>query len=401
MKKRGEMYRRRRIPRPGSLASPYLVDDDVKDLVETIEGRDEIWPGETRQSRIESFAAPGLGAMVAVRGQAKYPVSLARSGDLAGQNSRHTLPRRARTGPAPTIVVYHNLSAAKSPWTDQISVNTDPDVFRRHVRYFARNFDLIAPGDLTRGNLPKRPLLITFDDVYKSVIDVGGPVLREVNAQSIWFINPHSVAGEALPLDNLLSLAVVELGGREVAALLGAPHGTKSSAAELILAHLPTLTYAQTKDLKMQLCQRLGAKERDLRRQSQMFIEGADLLQLRNFGMAAGNHSLTHTFFRALSQQELDTEIRVSREMLRQLTGQAVKYLAIPYGHEADATEDALNVARSSGHTAIFLAHGRSNNRVLAEDIYDRIAPGNMRPELLPVSIHLLPWLRTIRDRFH
>jgi peptidoglycan/xylan/chitin deacetylase (PgdA/CDA1 family) len=309
--------------------------------------------------------------------------------------------QQARGCHAPVIVVYHDLSARRSPLTDQINVNTDPEIFRRHVRYFAKNFDLIAPGDLIGGALPKRPLLITFDDVYKSVLEVGGPVLREINAQSIWFVNPHSVVAETLPLDNLLSLAVVELGGAEVARLLGVPQWTKSSAADLISAYLPKLSYVQIKDLKARLCAQLGGTERDLRRQSNMFIELADLQRLRHYGMAAGNHSLTHTFFRTLSAAELDAEIRVSRELVEQLTGQSVTYLAIPYGHEADATEAAINTARSSGHNAIFLVHGRSNTSMPACDIYYRVAPGNVRPALLPVSIQILPRLRTIRDRFH
>ncbi len=324
-----------------------------------------------------------------------------RRGQSAPQVGDGTVRQWSRGRHAPMIVVYHDLSTARSPLTDQINVTTDPDIFRRHVQYFARNFDLIGPDDLTSDPLPKRPLLITFDDVYKSVLEVGGPILREFNAQSIWFINPESVAAETLPLDNLLSLAVVQLGGVAVAGLLGVPRWTGASAADLISAHLPTLSYAHIQELKTQVCKRLGQTESDLRRQSNMFIETADLQRLRHYRIGAGNHSLTHTFFRALSPAELDTEIRVSREMLEHLTGQSVTYLAIPYGHEADATAAALDTARSSGHTAIFLVHGRSNYSMPANDVYYRVAPGNVRPELLPVSIHILPRLRTLRDRFH
>src|SRR5260370_15067445 len=119
-----------------------------------------------------------------------------------------------------SIVVYHALSAGRNTLLERLSLSTEPEIFRDHDSYFSKNFDLISEDDLLSRRLPKRPLLITFDDAYRSILTVGGPILREFSAPSIFFIIPSVVQNNQIPIDNLLSLAVCEMGLERVVALL-------------------------------------------------------------------------------------------------------------------------------------------------------------------------------------
>jgi len=307
--------------------------------------------------------------------------------------------KAAATDPAPTVVVYHHLSSTRHKLTDELGISTDPDTFRRHVKYFSRNFDLISPSDLIAGTLPKRPLLITFDDVYRSVLEVGGPILREANVQSVWFMNPDCLEAETLPLDNLLTLAVDHYGSAGLMRLLCLPGKPPASVPALISDYISTLGYGQIATLKATICSGLPESQTELRSRSGLFINAADLKLLPDFGIQIGNHSLTHSFFRSLTQAELHIEIDRSRELLERMSGQPVRCLAIPYGNELDASEAALATARSSGHRAIFLVHGRCNSRRPAPDVFYRICADRLRPEFLPISMSILPRLRTLRDR--
>jgi peptidoglycan/xylan/chitin deacetylase (PgdA/CDA1 family) len=267
------------------------------------------------------------------------------------------------------------------------------------VKYFARNFDLISPSDLVAGTLPKKPLLITFDDVYRSVLEVGGPILREANVRSVWFMNPACLEAETLPLDNLLTLAVDHYGNAGLMRLLSMPGKPPGSVPALISDYISTLGYAQVAALKATISAGLPESLAEIRRSSGLFMNPADLKLMSDFGMQIGNHSLTHSFFRSLTPAELLIEIDRSREILERLSGQPVTCLAIPYGNELDATDAALSVARAGGHRAIFLVHGRCNSRRPAPDVFYRICADRLRPEYLPISISILPRLRTFRDR--
>ena len=55
----------------------------------------------------------------------------------------------------------------------------------------------------------------TFDDAYRSVLDVAGPILKAANAPSVFFVNPATVTDSFLPVDNVLSIAIEEFGGKE------------------------------------------------------------------------------------------------------------------------------------------------------------------------------------------
>jgi peptidoglycan/xylan/chitin deacetylase (PgdA/CDA1 family) len=315
----------------------------------------------------------------------------------AARRAPSAFPFRAasRASRAPVVVVYHDLSGVSSPLTAGLGVTTQPEVFRRHVRYFAQNFDLITAADLAAGTLPPRPLLITFDDVYRSVIDVAAPILREAGAPAIWFLNPQSVDAETIPLDNLLSWAAAEFGLAAVAELLGAKGHTGHGISFLIANYLPRLHYRQVSEIRLSLCTMLGVSEQAFRRESKLFVTAAEIPTLREYGIDVGNHSLSHRFFRGLTPDELTLEIAQSRDMLERISGQRVSQLAVPYGNAADLTRNALAAARASGHEAIFLVHARHNGFRPAQDIYYRIDAGTASPASLGSAVNVLPLMRS------
>ncbi len=298
----------------------------------------------------------------------------------------------------PMVVVYHHLSAEKDPLTDLLGVSTDPDVFVQHMRYFAKNYDLISASDLMGRALPRKALLITFDDAYRSVLEVAGPILKAISAPSIFFLSAGILTANALPMDNLISLAVGQLGLAKVMSLLGFGGASAASAGDLIADYMPLLTCPQLDAASERILSLLGTTADKIRQGSGLFMDEGDVRMFPSYGMDVGNHSMTHRFFRALSPTELDREIRESREVLEKLSGRPVTCLSIPYGNVLDATGSALAVARASGHRAIFLVHGRSNGFRQMRDVFYRTSPKNTRREILPLKVRVAPVLRTVRD---
>jgi peptidoglycan/xylan/chitin deacetylase (PgdA/CDA1 family) len=296
------------------------------------------------------------------------------------------------------VVLYHHIAEHDDPLTSQLGLATRPDIFEKHIRYFAQNFDIVNGSDLISGNLPARPLLITFDDAYRSVLDIAGAVLKGANAPSVFFINPKTLAGVTLPIDNILSLAVEELGCERAISALNIANTGISSATRLISDIVPTLTQAQITEAKRLLCLEIGTTEAEIRKSSKLFLDTTDVTTLSSLRMEIGNHSMSHTFFRSLSPDELESEIVESRALLEKISGQPVPCLSIPYGNVLDATENALAAARRCGHRAIFLVHAKSNRFPPAPDIFYRASLGNTALEELPFKLRVMPMLRSLRD---
>jgi peptidoglycan/xylan/chitin deacetylase (PgdA/CDA1 family) len=297
-----------------------------------------------------------------------------------------------------TIVLYHHISSDADRLTHQLDLSTTPEVFEQHVRYFAKNFDFVRPADLFSGVLPRKALLITFDDAYKSVLDVGGPILSGVNAPSLFFLNPATIMKDTLPIDNALSFAVEEIGLPKVLSLMNVKNSGLTSTRELISSILPEMKLAEVKAAKQRILSELGTTDKEMRDQSKLFLTTEDLEEFSCYRIEVGNHSMEHTFFRALSDAELEREIAESRLALQRLSGQRVRCLSVPYGNENDATESALSIARASGHHAIFLVHARSNRFRPAKDIYYRISLRNTSRDDLSLKLRVMPALRSVRN---
>jgi peptidoglycan/xylan/chitin deacetylase (PgdA/CDA1 family) len=295
-----------------------------------------------------------------------------------------------------SVVTYHDISTEKSPFTSQLFLSTRPEVFRKHVAYFAKNFDIIGIGELLTGKLPRKPLLLTFDDAYRSVLTVAGPILKEINAPSIFFVIPAVVRGNILPIDNVLSMAVEVMGMQRVWALMNLTGASCRSVSEIISKFIAHMRPGDISVLKARIFSELGTTEAAVRRTSEIFLSTIEMDRLSDYHIDVGNHSMTHSHFRALLPKELDFEIGQSRRELQSLTGQAVRCLSIPYGDELDATPAALDIARANGHQAIFLVHARSNRFRPGADTYYRISLRNEREWKMRLAIRVFPLIRSM-----
>src|SRR5579872_1598929 len=306
---------------------------------------------------------------------------------------------RASVSPGnPVIVIYHDVTDTPDPLTAQLGMTTRPDVFRRHIAYFARNFDLIAAADLLDGRLPRRPLLITFDDAYRSVLDIAGPLLREAAAPSLFFLIAAAVRGDTVPVDNALSLAAETLGLPRVRTLAGLDDTSAAAVGDIVSGPVAALSRAEIATLKQRVFDALGTTEATVRRQSTIFLDPADLARFADCRIAVGNHSMTHSHFRSLSPPELEVEVGQSRAELQRWSGQPVDCLSIPFGDRRDATVSALGAARASGHRAVFLVGARSNRSRRGDAPYYRVSLRNEPSARLPVTLRVLPVLRSLRD---
>ena len=172
--------------------------------------------------------------------------------------------------------------------------------------------------------------------------------------------------------------------------------GTLHPSAKLFRDLLHRCELDEIANVKARIFSVLGTTEQAARRGSSKFLSKTEINELANYGIEIGNHSMTHSHFRALSTRELEVEIRESRNELQRLSGQSVRCLSVPYGNKLDATKDALAVARESGHQAIFLVHARNNRFRSFEDIYYRISLRNEPTWTMPLELHLLPVLRSM-----
>jgi peptidoglycan/xylan/chitin deacetylase (PgdA/CDA1 family) len=91
--------------------------------------------------------------------------------------------RATLRAPLITILTYHHVFDPASDYAfDAAVADATPAQFRQHLETVARRFHVIGIDELCKaldgGPLPPNPALITFDDGYRSCLEVAVPILR-------------------------------------------------------------------------------------------------------------------------------------------------------------------------------------------------------------------------------
>lgn len=297
---------------------------------------------------------------------------------------------------AVTVVLYHDIVDRVSPFESALGITTKPDAFEAHIAWFAQNYDIVDLDTLIDGPHPKRPLLITFDDLFRSSLDAIRAHLVPRDLPSVFLINPTLLGGGSVSLDGLVSWWAETKGLPKLCNRLGvAPVADMGALFSEVLANK---TAAARWAIAEDLAGSGGPAPGDLAGRSPV-LDAADLAAFGELRIAIGNHTASHVHCRGLAPEEYAAEITDAKTKLEALSGQRVRAFSFPYGHERDATPGALAAIRDCGHEAIFLVHARHNGRRPAPDIWYRVSLHDEAVGQLKTKLSILPRLRSLKAR--
>jgi peptidoglycan/xylan/chitin deacetylase (PgdA/CDA1 family) len=298
------------------------------------------------------------------------------------------------------VALYHHLADTPSDLVDQLGVTTPTALFEAHVRRLARDYEIVDVDAVLAGRLPRRALLLTFDDGFRSVADVALPVLARLGLPSVLFVSSAFLDARRLPLDSVLSHLAPAVGPAALQEAIGGPRAPAAGTVRELLAIVATLPYARRVALGDELAERFGVDQAALRAASGLFLDPEDLAGLAEHRCEVGNHTRTHLFCRAIVDAETaERELVSHRAELERLAGAPVRTFSYPYGSRRDATPFVEEALRASGHAASFLVEARRNAPSGAGPAYNRVSLLNKPSWQIGAQLDLLPVLRSVRDR--
>lgn len=198
----------------------------------------------------------------------------------------------------PLILCYHGIS---DRWPARLSIA--PDRLRAHLRMLLRRgWRAERFSEAVLASNSRRTLSVTFDDAYRSVLTDALPVLQELGIPGTLFVPTAHVGGRPmswLGIDNWF----------------GGPH-----ESELI-----------------------GCTWEEIR-------------ALAHAGWEIGSHTLTHPHLTAVSDRELEHELRESKAECEAELGTECRSLSYPYGDHDDRVVEAV---RQAGYVVAGTLPGR------------------------------------------
>jgi peptidoglycan/xylan/chitin deacetylase (PgdA/CDA1 family) len=303
-------------------------------------------------------------------------------------------------------VVFHHIATSPSPFTAGISVSVTPKTFEDAMRFIAAHYapvsleDALSQSDAHR--LPKRALLVTFDDAYASVAEWAAPLCRKYRVPAVFFVNAAFLDNQRLAPDNLVCYvaSALGLGAVQVAArtVPGWESRKLNTLADVFGRFFPSITLAERGAFLDALRQKARVDEGRLASEAKLYLTSKQLRGLQAFDFEIGNHTYTHTHCRRFSNLEFTAEIDRNKTELEAVTGSKVRSFSQPYGSSEDLTPALVERLQRSGHRAAFLSESVANARGADPMSLDRVSTSAEGDENLFLEIEVLPRLRAIRN---
>lgn len=258
--------------------------------------------------------------------------------------------RLRRIAPVSTvsIVTYHRIAEvmANEPCDPDV-VDATPAQFRRQIETLARIGSPIAMDTLLRAldgaKLPPNPVMITFDDGYRSCRDVALPILRALGVPATFFIATAFIAQRTLYWWEQIAVVLHRARGRT--ATLVYPRPMAIDASDPRARRLLDDTIKNTRGLDIERFLRelraaLGvpwSPEVEAQLAAQLTMTWDDVRALAAAGMDIESHTCTHRVLETLDDTELRDELVNSRRDLEHELCRPVRALAYPVGRRPPA----------------------------------------------------------------
>jgi peptidoglycan/xylan/chitin deacetylase (PgdA/CDA1 family) len=266
-----------------------------------------------------------------------------------------------RRQPRAVILMYHRVAEVAE---DSHGLCVWPEHFLDHLRVLSRDFDVFplreVPTRAREGRLPRRGVVITFDDGYADNLSTVRPLCEKFGVPATVFVTTGYLDGgrefwwdelEALTLGRGAAAAralEVELEGERLNWAGGEP-------VRSIYNTLHARLRPATADVRERTLTALAGWQKVARtvRPDHRPLTESECRQLAESSLVdVQSHTVNHLWLAAHPVSVQAYELRESRRRLELITGRAITCLAYPYGFRDAVAPGTLALAREAGYSA-------------------------------------------------
>lgn len=299
------------------------------------------------------------------------------------------------------VLTYHRVDGVDArPDLHPGLLSATPDGLAAQMDALAARWHPVELSDVVAARrgaaLPRRAVLVTFDDAYEDTASVAWPILRargipatlfvatgfpDEGARSFWWDDLHEAIRTATPRTVHTPAGTFDLGADD----------GRARAFRAMRSWVKATGHGEAMAEVASLLDSLGHPSRPA-----AVLTWDELRRLSGEGLALAPHSITHAMLDRLPPDELAGEIDGSRRRLRAETGSDWPVFAYPSGQH---DERVVAAVRDAGIEVAFTTR-RGINRLRKTD-WLRIRRVNVSHTMPPAAVRaqLLPGLADLAAR--
>jgi peptidoglycan/xylan/chitin deacetylase (PgdA/CDA1 family) len=287
--------------------------------------------------------------------------------------------RRYAPAPVLSIVTYHHIAEYDPSSTyDPEIADATPAQFRRQMETLARYGTPIGVEELIAAvagaPLPKNPVMVTFDDGYRSCYETALPILRSVGMRATFFVATSFLTERRLYWWERISLLLGQAKRKTAVTTYPQPIALDLEDLSAQNKTRKTLTdvVKNTQELDVdRFLDELGAAlgvpwnlEIEARHSDTMIMTWDQVRGLAQAGMDVESHGRRHRVLQTLDAATLEDELLGSRKDLEAQLGRPVRVIAYPVGRRINGEQHIRDALAAAGYQ-IGLSNASGVNRWL------------------------------------
>lgn len=263
-----------------------------------------------------------------------------------------------------SILAYHrvlDVGQEERYSFDLDLVSASPTAFAWQMAYIKRHYAPITFATLLecldgKAKLPRRAVIVTFDDGFDDNYRFAFPILRDLGVPATFFISSdyigkvHTFWFERvvyiLGSTEETRLDVAGFGRHELPPQLAA----RKRIAYALLEYLKRVSDPQRHEILQSLERDLGARCAVADPAQSRPMTWAQVREMASSGMEFGSHTATHPILANLDDAALRRELADSKDTIEGNIGQRVQTIAYPVGRSHAFDERTVRMSRELGY---------------------------------------------------
>jgi peptidoglycan/xylan/chitin deacetylase (PgdA/CDA1 family) len=256
------------------------------------------------------------------------------------------------------VLTYHRIARPEArPLLDPRLISATPEAFAAHMAYLKQNYAVLSMEVLLQAivrnrPLPRRAVLVTFDDGYRDFRENAWPILKLLQLPATLFV-PTAYPGQrdsAFWWDRLYR-SVIYTTIREVTHEMGTIQLETAEQRRDFLSRVrqlaKTISHADALALVEEVCTCLGEGPDGGR----SILDWNELRELASEGVTIAAHSRSHALLTRVSPEQAREEIAGSQLDIEREIGKALPVFCYPGGRHNDAV---VRIVRAEGFALAF-----------------------------------------------